>query len=93
MSIRYEILDNNTVEVFYDDSTAPSLRQPNYPGGAEFADKADAENWAKLYIASVTDENAPFAPNNPGEEGAPKPTPEEIAKIKADMEARRNPSA
>lgn len=93
MSVRYKILENNTVEVFYDDSTVPSLRQPTYPGGAEFADKADAESWANLYVASITDEAAPFAPNNPGEAGAPKPTPEEIAAMKAEIEARGNPSS
>jgi lipoprotein-anchoring transpeptidase ErfK/SrfK len=92
MTMRYEILDNNTVEVFYDDSTVPSLRQPNYPGGEEFADKVDAENWANLYIASVEDENAPFAPNARGEAGATKPTAEEIAAMKAEFESRNNPS-
>ena len=90
MTIRYEILEDNTVEVFYDDSTVPSLRQPTYPNGEAFADKADAEKWANLYVASVEDENAPYAPNGPNEAGAPKPTAEEIAEIKAKLEARRN---
>ena len=93
MTMRYEILENNTVEVFYDDSTVPSLRQPTYPDGSAFADKVDAESWAKLYVASVEDEAAPFAPNTPGQPGAPKPTPEEIEAMKAEMEASRNPSA
>lgn len=92
MSMRYEILEDNTVEVFYDDNTVPSLRQPNYPGGDAFLDKEDAENWAKLYIASVEDELAPYAPNHPGEPGSPKPTPEEIEAMRAEMEALRNPS-
>jgi hypothetical protein len=93
MSIRYEIEDGtNAVKVFYDDSTVPSLYQPNYPGGNKWADAADAENWAKLYIASVTDPAAPYAPNHPGEAGAPKPTPEEIAAMQAKIQASLNPN-
>lgn len=94
MSVRYEIEEGtNAVKVFYDDSTVPSLFQPNWPNGDAWADAAEADSWAKLYIASVTDENAPYAPNARGEQGAPKPTPEEIAAMRAEFEARRNPSA
>jgi hypothetical protein len=91
--MRYEILEDNTVEVFYDDADVPSLRQPTYPGGDAWADAAEATAWAELYVASVTDEAAPFAPNARGEEGAPKPTAEEIAAMQAEFEARNNPSA
>jgi hypothetical protein len=94
MSIRYEIEEvTNAVKVFYDDSTVPSLYQPNWPGGDQWADAAEADSWAKLYVASIENEEAPFAPNHPGEEGAPKPTPEEIAAMKAEFEARNNPPA
>ena len=93
MSTRYEIEEGtNAVMVFYGESPQPSLYQPTWPGGNPWADTAEAETWAKLYIASVTDEAAPYAPNHPGEEGAPKPTPEEIAKMQAELEARRNPA-
>lgn len=90
MSIRYDILENNTVEVFYDDNDFPSLRQPNYPNGENFIDRADAENWAQLYVASVENPSAPYAPNGPGQQGLPKPTEEELAAIRAQMESLSN---
>lgn len=94
MSIKYEIEpETNAVMIFYGDSSQPSLYQPNWPGGDAWADQAEANTWAKLYVASVTDEAAPYAPNHPGEEGAPKPTLEEIAAMQAEIEARKNPTA
>jgi hypothetical protein len=94
MTLRYELEEGtNAVKVFYDDATVPSLYQPHFPNGDVWADAAEATAWAELYVASVTDEAAPFAPNARGEEGAPKPTAEEIAAMKAEMEARNNPSA
>lgn len=94
MSVRYELeAGTNAVMVFYGDNTVPSLYQPNWPGGDAWADAAEAESWAKLYLDSILDENAPYAPNHPGEQGAPKPTPEEIAKMQAELEARNNPQA
>jgi hypothetical protein len=79
MTISYKILDNNTVEIFYDNADEPSLSQPTYPNGDAFVNKADATNWALLYIASIENETAPFAPSKPGELGEQKPTEEEIA--------------
>jgi hypothetical protein len=93
MTLRYELDADNAVKVFYPDSDVASLYQPTWPNGDAWADAAEASAWAELYIASVTDELAPFAPNARGEEGAPKPTAEEIAAMKAEMEARNNPSA
>jgi hypothetical protein len=94
MSVRYEIEEGtNAVKVFYGDSTVPSLYQPNYPGGDSWNDAAEASEWAELYIESVVNEDAPYAPSNRGEEGAKKPTPEEIAAFQAEMEKRTNPSA
>jgi hypothetical protein len=81
MSVRYEILEDNTVEVFYDDADAPSLRQPNYPGGDPFDTREEAENWAILYVESVTNPDAPYAPANKGLVGDPKPTPEQVASL------------
>lgn len=80
MEIRYEIEEGtNAVKVFYDGSDVPSLYQPHFPYGDVWADTAEATTWAELYVASVTDENAPLAPNARGEEGLPKPTAEEKA--------------
>lgn len=90
MSVRYEIEDGtNAVKVFYDESATPSLYQPHWPNGDAWADASEATEWAELYIASVTDEKAPFAPGARGEEGAAKPTPEEIAEMQAKMKQDR----
>jgi hypothetical protein len=85
MATRYEIKENNIVEIFYDEATVPSLRQPKWPNGETWSDTAEATAWAELYIASINDETAPFAPNARGEEGRAKPT----AKQKAERDAAR----
>ena len=73
MSIRYELEEGtNAIKVFYDDSIVPSLYQPYFPNGDVWADAAEATAWAELYLASINDEAAPFAPNARGEEGCSK---------------------
>lgn len=90
MNIKYEIeKETNAVKVFYDESTVPSLYQPHYPDGTPWADVDDATAWAELYVASVVDESAPYAPNSPGIPGEPKPTPEQIAEWEAARAARQ----
>jgi hypothetical protein len=82
MSIRYEIEEGtNSVKVFYGDSELPSLYQPHWPNNTPWKNAEEAEDWAKLYVASVEDEDAPFAPNGPGEEAPPRPSKEIEAKI------------
>jgi hypothetical protein len=93
MTTRYELDADNAVRVFYSDSDVASLYQPTWPNGDAWADAAEASDWAELYLASINDEAAPYAPNARGEEGAPKPTAEEIAAMQAEMEARNNPPA
>jgi hypothetical protein len=84
MALRYEIEEGtNAIRVFYPDSDVPSLFQPDWPDMTPWADAAEAEAWAQLYIASVEDENAPYAPTSPGKAGEPKPTPEQIAEWQA----------
>jgi hypothetical protein len=84
MTLRYELEEGtNAVKVFYDDATVPSLYQPNFPNGDVWADAAEATAWAELYLASINDETAPFAPGARGETGRPKPTAEQIATIEA----------
>ena len=83
MTVRYEIDSDNAVKVFYDDATVPSLYQPHFPNGDVWADAAEATAWAELYLASINDEAAPYAPNARGEAGAPKPTAEQKAAIEA----------
>jgi len=83
MTLRYEIDSDNAVKVFYDDATVPSLYQPHFPNGDAWTDAAEASAWADLYLASINDEAAPYAPNARGEAGAPKPTAEQKAAIEA----------
>lgn len=78
MSLRYEIEEGtNAVRVFYPDSDVPSLFQPDWPDMTPWANAAEAEAWAQLYIASVEDENAPYAPNSRGIPGEAKLTAEQ----------------
>ena len=74
----YTVNDVNTIEVFAEGQEAPILRQPHYPNQDAFDTKAEAEEWAQLFIASMEDEAAPFAPIGKGIAGEPKPTKEEI---------------
>lgn len=74
----YTVNDANTVEVFAEGQEAPMLRQPHYPNQDAFDTKAEAEEWAQLFIASMEDDVAPFAPIGKGIAGEPKPTKEEI---------------
>lgn len=84
MTIRYELEEGtNAVKVFYPDSDVASLYQPTWPNGDAWADSAEATAWAELYLASLNDELAPFAPNARGEAGKAKPTAEQRAAITA----------
>lgn len=74
----YTVNNENAVEVFVEGQEPPMLRQPHYPNGDAFDTKAEAEEWAQLFIASVEDENAPHAPAGKGLAGEPKPTKSEI---------------
>lgn len=91
MSIRIEILENNTVEIFNDAQEAPFIRQPQWPNGTAWASAEEARGWAEMYVESIEVPEAPFAPNEPGGERQAKPTPEQIAEWQAEMEARNNP--
>jgi hypothetical protein len=74
----YTVNDANAIEVFVEGQEAPMLRQPHYPNQDVFDTKAEAEEWAQLFIASMEDEAAPFAPIGKGIAGKPKPTKAEI---------------
>lgn len=76
--MRYEIGPQNEVYVWNDTQAEPFLYQPQYPGGSPWLDADDAKRWAEYKIAELSDPNAPLAPDNPGEEPQPKPTPEQI---------------
>jgi hypothetical protein len=91
MSNRYEIEEGtHAIRVYYDGADVAGLFQPYWPNGTAWASAEEAAEWAEMFIESMEVEDAPFAPGGPGEERTPKPTPEEIAAMQAQMEARRN---
>jgi len=88
MVVTYEIeKGTNAVKVFIDGNTKPSLYQPNWPSGESWANSSEADSWAKLYVASIEDPNAPYAPIKKGEAGRQKPTADQIAAIDAAKQA------
>ena len=94
MTVRYEIDSDNAVKVFYPNSDVASLFQPTWPNGDAWADAAEATAWAQLYVASINDETAPYAPNARDEAGRAKPTAEQRAAIEtaqAAVEAAKTP--
>jgi hypothetical protein len=88
MTHRVEILDNNTVEIFAEGSDVPFLRQPNWPNQAPWADAAEARAWADMSVEAMEVAEAPYAPNGPGQERQPKPTPEQISEWEALRDGR-----
>lgn len=87
MSYTYTVEEGtNAVRIFENGSDVPCIFQPDYPNTTPWEDAAAAAAWAELYIASIEDEAAPFAPAGPGIPGEPKPTPEEIEAMKAKMQ-------
>lgn len=91
MALRYEIEEGTfAVRVFGEGEDVPFLFQPDYPDQTPWDSAEEAEEWAKLYVASVEDENAPYAPIGRGIPGEPKPTPEQIAEWEAERQAQLN---
>jgi hypothetical protein len=83
----YTVNDLNTVEVFVEGQEAPMLRQPHYPNQDAFDTKSEAETWAQLFIESMADESAPFAPIGKGIPGEAKPSKEQVLEmLKKDAE-------
>lgn len=65
--MRYEIDENNAITMWQDGADTPFIYQPDYPDTTPFTDRADAEAWAQAKIAELSDIEAPYAPNYPGE--------------------------
>ena len=87
--MRYEIEENTyAVRIFNAGSDVACIFQPDWPDTTPWASSSEAAQWAELYILSCEDESAPYAPSGPGQIGQPKPTPEEVAEIRARMERR-----
>ena len=86
--MRFEIEpETHAVRVFADGAETPFLYQPHYPDGVVWESAEEATAWAELYVASVEDPLAPYAPTSRGAEGLAKPTPEEIQAMAAERGA------
>jgi hypothetical protein len=72
MNFRYEIDKNNAVWIFVDGNEVASVFQPDWPDTTPWANKAQAEAWAKAWIKSMTDPTAPFAGNSPSKPTEPR---------------------
>jgi len=68
------IVDNNVVKIFTESQTEPVIVQPNWPNGSPWASSQEAEEWANLCIAAMTEQSAPYAPAGPGLSPQPKPS-------------------
>jgi hypothetical protein len=82
--MRYTVDEKNEVRIYDDGAEFPFWYQPDYPNGDKFDSFEEAETWAKLAVASYQ-ENEPFAPDGKGMPGRAKPTAEEIANYKANL--------
>ena len=92
MSYRIEIKEGTVVEIFNDEDShgLPFLRQPTWPDGSSWANEEEAISWAQMLIESMDENSTHFAPNGPGLEREPKPTPEQIAELRAQFESQQN---
>jgi hypothetical protein len=86
--MRYEITNENVVLVFNDGDIMPFLSQPDYPNSDKWT-KAEATEWAEIYIASLDKSNLFYAPDGRGLARKAKPTAEEIAAWEAKQELRK----
>lgn len=75
---RYQLGKDNAIS-FYDDENpiedgSPFFYQPDWPNGAKWASKAEAEAWAKAFIAELQDPKSEFvAGDSPDQPLKPRP--------------------
>jgi hypothetical protein len=76
----YEIDKDNAVKVWDNENpnelNAPFLLQPDWPDSSPWANKAEAEDWALLFIESLENPESEFVPGE-SPDNHPKPRPEE----------------
>jgi hypothetical protein len=58
MEITYSIAKGNVISFTVDDASEPCMVQPHWPDGTKWGSKAEAEAWAKAYIAFTKDPSA-----------------------------------
>jgi hypothetical protein len=83
--MRYELDENNGINIFEEGNEIPVIYQPHWPDGTPWADAAEARSWAEIKIAEITDPEAPLAGNSPSEPTFPRPTEEDmrLARLRA----------
>ena len=64
--------------------TPGNIEQPNWPDGTKWASKAEAEAWAKAWLAHRDDETKPMPGNGPDQPTIPTLSAEEVEKIRAE---------
>lgn len=76
MRYRYEVDENNVVKIWDDqvpnEYDAPFIIQPDWPNTTPWGSRADAENWAEVFIEHLENESSEFVPGD-SPENHPKP--------------------
>lgn len=78
MSLRYEVIEGNFVNIYKDDSDKAFHVVGGWPNGERFESAEVAGDWAEMFIESVENLEAPYAPVGPGEPRLPKLTEEAV---------------
>lgn len=92
MNYKYELGPKHEISVWNLDNPTPEnvphFFQPNWPDGTPWADKAEAENWAKALIELFSNPDCEFEPGpSPDQPLVPKPTrPESTDADSVDVE-------
>lgn len=85
MTAGYSVKNDGRVVIWLDAEDTPgNLVQPTWPDGTEWADKDEAEDWAKAWLAYNEDpDNAPQPGNGPDLPLIPSRTVEEVEEARA----------
>jgi hypothetical protein len=81
MRYRYEIDSKNAIRVWDNENpneeNAPFFFQPDWPNETPWASRAEAENWAQVFIESLVNPESEFvAGASPETHPAPRPEPQ-----------------
>jgi hypothetical protein len=58
--MRYEVKENNVLEIFIDGQDAPHVRQYHWPSGDAWTAE-EAASWGAAYVESMNNPDAPLA--------------------------------
>lgn len=72
----YKISDDLVIEIFLNDGDEYPLHiQQSWPEGEPWADLAEAEEWANVFIESLLSPDAPLPGSNPEQKTIPREYP------------------